>query len=66
MESSSIEDDLLYSRFLKKRKRKEILGVHPIWEDIERKESFPLLIKEQRDYHGIIKRLLRMLGAVVA
>ncbi len=61
MESSSIEDDVVVLLLLKKRKRKEILG--PSNPKIERGWRVPLLIKEQRDYHGRFKVYFRMLVA---
>ncbi len=59
MVSSSSEDDFVLS-FLKKRKRKEILG--PSNPEIYCREEgeFPLLIKEQRDYHGRFKVYFRI------
>ncbi len=57
MESSSIEDDFVFSCFLKKEKERKY-WVHPIL-NIERKE-IPLLIKELRDYPGRFKVYFRM------
>ncbi len=53
---------LLSSRFLKKEKERKY-WVHPILRYREDGE-FPLLIKEQRDYHGQFKVYFRMSVAV--
>ncbi len=55
MDSSSSEDDFVVFLLLKNRKRKE---VHPFLS--YRDEEFPLLIKEQLDYHEWLKVYFRM------
>ncbi len=60
MESSSIEDDFVVLSLLKKKKEERKYWVHPFLKYREDGE-FPLLIKEQRDYHGRFKVYFRML-----
>ncbi len=66
MESSSIEDDFVVLSLLKKKRKKKErkYWVHPILKYREDGE-FPLLIKEQRDYHGRFKVYFRMSASLV-
>ncbi len=58
MVSSSIEDDFVVHSLLKKKEKERKYWAHPILR-YRKDGEVPLLIKEQRDYHGRFKVYFR-------